>query len=351
MNELTTKDMTEYLKNAIELESSIYKQEKAIESAKESIRDKKRRNSSDMYDRKKNIEKLMPKKKELAKPEDSRSSRKFSPVTLAKESVRADIVYTVISIIIIILGFVFKVQLMKVIGLIAIICFLGRLFINRKKVADCVLKEQQLDIEYEQKIAEYKKQLDINEQEYKKALEVYEQAEKQAKAEYEEAQEALTRASEVIEEKLSEPLAQTRQVLEKLYASDVIFPKYRNMIAICTIYEYFATGRCTTLVGADGAYNLYESELRQNLIIGKLDTIISQLEEIKQNQYTLYTELQKTNSIMKGIYKNVTNILNSVEQIEDATKNIAYSSYITSYCAQVTAQNTEALKYIALINS
>lgn len=189
MSELTTKDITEYLKNAMELESSIYRQERAIESAKQSIKDKKGRNYNDMCNRNQNKEKRMPKKKELAKPEDSRSSRKFSPVTLAKESVRADIFYTVISIIIIILGFVFKVQLMKVIGLIAIICFLGRLFINRKKVTDCVLKEQQLDIEYEQKIAEYEKQLDINEQEYKKALEVYEQAENQAKTEYEEVQE------------------------------------------------------------------------------------------------------------------------------------------------------------------
>ena len=343
MSELTTKDITEYLKNAMELESSIYRQERAIESAKQSIKDKKGRNYNDMCNRNQNKEKRMPKKKELAKPEDSRSSRKFSPVTLAKESVRADIFYTVISIIIIILGFVFKVQLMKVIGLIAIICFLGRLFINRKKVTDCVLKEQQLDIEYEQKIAEYEKQLDINEQEYKKALEVYEQAENQAK-------ESLTRASEVIEEKLSEPLAQTRQVLEKLYTSDVIFPKYKNMVAICTIYEYFAAGRCTTLVGADGAYNLYESELRQNLIIGKLDTIISQLEEIKQNQYILYTELKKTNSITSSIYRDIKNILNSVEQIGDTVQNIAHSSYITSYCAQVTAQNTEALKYITLIN-
>lgn len=108
MSELTTKDITEYLKNAMELESSIYRQERAIESAKQSIKDKKGRNYNDMCNRNQNKEKRMPKKKELAKPEDSRSSRKFSPVTLAKESVRADIFYTVISIIIIILGFIFQ---------------------------------------------------------------------------------------------------------------------------------------------------------------------------------------------------------------------------------------------------
>ena len=179
---------------------------------------------------------------------------------------------------------------------------------------------------------------------------MYEQAEKQAEAEYEEAKKALKQADEQIEKTLGAPLAQTRELLEKFYALNVIFPKYRNMVAICTIYEYFAAGRCTTLVGADGAYNLYESELRQNLIIGKLDKIISQLEEIKQNQYILYTELKKTNSITSSIYQDTENILNSVEKIGDTVQNIAHSSYITSYCAQVTAQNTQALKYIALIN-
>ena len=41
MSELTTKDMTEYLKNAMELESSIYRQERAIIAAKNSIEHKR----------------------------------------------------------------------------------------------------------------------------------------------------------------------------------------------------------------------------------------------------------------------------------------------------------------------
>ena len=39
------------------------------------------------------------------------------------------------------------------------------------------------------------------------------------------------------------------------------------MTAMCTMYEYFVTGRCDKLSGADGAYNLYETEVRQNIII------------------------------------------------------------------------------------
>lgn len=101
--------------------------------------------------------------------------------------------------------------------------------------------------------------------------------------------------------KLFESLSETRNVLSRLYESNIIYPKYRNMVAMCSIYEYFATGRCTELTGPNGAYNLYESELRQNTIINKLDTIINQLEAIKNNQYMLYTEMVKTNGMLLGI--------------------------------------------------
>lgn len=91
------------------------------------------------------------------------------------------------------------------------------------------------------------------------------------------------------------------------------------MVAMCTIYEYFAAGRCTELNGADGAYNLYESELRQNLIINRLDTIIKQLDAIKANQYMLYTELKKTNEILEGISSDMKELTSTVHRIEDAT--------------------------------
>ena len=115
------------------------------------------------------------------------------------------------------------------------------------------------------------------------------------------------------------------------------------MVAMCSIYEYFASGRCTELTGADGAYNLYESQLRQDLIINKIYTIINQLEAIKQNQYVLYSEIKNTNSILADIGKDVKNILEN-------TNKITQNTYITAVCSQVTAKNTEALKYISLIN-
>ena len=77
-----------------------------------------------------------------------------------------------------------------------------------------------------------------------------------------------------------------------MYSLDVIFPKYRNIIAVSSFYEYLLSGRCDKL---EGAYNIFESELRMNLIINKIDDVIKHLEKIEQHQYMLYSAIQENN--------------------------------------------------------
>lgn len=90
-------------------------------------------------------------------------------------------------------------------------------------------------------------------------------------------------------------LKETTSILNKYYDTDIIFPKYRNLVALCSIYEYFLSGRCSKLTGHGGAYDTYEYDARMNLIIVKLDEIINQLETIKNNQYMLYDAIQEGN--------------------------------------------------------
>lgn len=93
--------------------------------------------------------------------------------------------------------------------------------------------------------------------------------------------------------------------LGKLYAENIIYPKYRNMVAVTTIYEYLESGRCNRLEGPDGAYNLYEMELRQNIIIGQLSVIASNLEHIKENQFMLYNEIVAANDNTNFLLTNI----------------------------------------------
>lgn len=111
--------------------------------------------------------------------------------------------------------------------------------------------------------------------------------------------------------------------LDKHYSQNVIFAKYRNLIAISTIEEYLLSGRCDKLEGAEGAYNLYEMELRQNIVIGQLSNILSNLEQIRNNQYSLYQELMKANATVNGILREV--------------RGINQSAKLTAYFTGVTA--------------
>lgn len=111
--------------------------------------------------------------------------------------------------------------------------------------------------------------------------------------------------------------------LHELYDQNLIFPKYRNLVAITTINEYLASGRCYELEGPNGAYNLYEMELRQNIVIGQLSNIIDNLEQIRNNQFTLYEELNKSKAMVSDIVREL-RILNKTEKLN------AYFSYVTA---------------------
>lgn len=90
-----------------------------------------------------------------------------------------------------------------------------------------------------------------------------------------------------------------------------------NLKVTLYTYEYLLSGRCDKLEGPDGAYNFYEMELRQNIIIAQLSNIIDNLEQIKNNQYSLYEELQKSNY--------------TIEQILNETRKMREASTLTAY--------------------
>ena len=92
-----------------------------------------------------------------------------------------------------------------------------------------------------------------------------------------------------------------RKTLDTLYDCDVIFPKYRNLIAVAQFYEYMMSGRCSILEGHEGAYNIYENEIRQEIIITKLDEAINLLKEIRDTQYLLLEALHACNDRLKSI--------------------------------------------------
>lgn len=113
----------------------------------------------------------------------------------------------------------------------------------------------------------------------------------------------------------------TKGLLKKLYSKDIIYPKYRNFIAMTQICEYIESGRCYTLEGPDGAYNLFESELRQNIIVANLKDINNQLDELNNTMHSICASLSYTNSLIN----NISNMMSYNSQC------VAYNTNITNY--------------------
>ena len=137
--------------------------------------------------------------------------------------------------------------------------------------------------------------------------------------------------------------------LNSLYEANIIFPKYRNLAAISTIHEYLASGRCMELTGPNGAYNLYETELRQNIVISNLESINDNLDIIKNNQYTLYHQIENTNHFLRELNRNISDISSNIDAISDNSEKTAKSTAVIEMQTKIIEKNTEAIKWINLL--
>ena len=84
---------------------------------------------------------------------------------------------------------------------------------------------------------------------------------------------------------------------------------------VSSIYEYLCAGRCTTLEGHEGAYNILELEIRLDRIITQLDRVIENLEAIRANQYTLYSCLKESNRKMDMLLREENRIAASMQHL------------------------------------
>lgn len=137
----------------------------------------------------------------------------------------------------------------------------------------------------------------------------------------------------------------TQETLRRFYDVGVIYGKYRyDFAAVASFLDYFQSGRCSTLGenrGGDGAYNLYESELRQNVIINKLDQVLSKLDQIRDNQYSLACAIQEGNRISQKLVK-------ATERLAIAGEQTARNSEIAAYNSQQSAIELNQIKWLQL---
>ena len=167
-------------------------------------------------------------------------------------------------------------------------------------------------------------------------------------------------ATDTLCQELKRQLEEASGFLKLAYSADIVFPKYRNVEAMTTMYEYFETGRCSTLKGPDGAYNLYESELRSDAIIGKLDVVSDKLDAISDqlramqaNQYLLYRAVEGVGERLDSMTGMLGDILAETRDTNQTAQEISAKATMMvrdsaeiAYWSRKNAELTDSLGYL-----
>lgn len=379
MKNLEAEEIKQYLKSIVDLESSVYQQEKIVEEAKKSL--------VKQEVQKKGVSLQPPNVPYKPVKNTFFYSKPNKPIPFSRRHKKLIIILFIFLFAVILSGILLLLE--RVIGdglwLISVFIFpyllIGFVFcmiitvVNKKQYNKEVeryginLKDYEkfkntskynkdvYEAKYQKELEEYNSNLEKYKKEYADYQFKLEEKKKQSEHEYQDALSIANRNYEIATaqyQKLCDTLDNTKSNLEKLYNAGIIFPKYRNFVSVCSMYEYFGSGRVDSLEGANGAYNLYESELRQNLIINSLEKISTDLEIIKSNQYILYTELKDSNERINNTINDISNSiklsLNSIKRIEDMSEIIAESTYINAYCSKINAENSQIMTTMALFD-
>lgn len=135
---------------------------------------------------------------------------------------------------------------------------------------------------------------------------------------------------------------ETQQILNNFYSKNIIYPKYRGLVPIAAFYEYFNSGICDTLTGHEGAYNIYETEIRMNIIIAKLDDVIYRLDEIRDRQYALYDAIENADVVVNNMNNTINGLVGNMKSVVDNQNVIAYNT-------RIAAENTAFLSWMEMI--
>lgn len=248
-----------------------------------------------------------------------------------------------------------------------------------EKIIEIEKENADLKAKYEKKLSEYKEKQKQQKLELQESAELLkEDARKEKEIEIAKIREEISNLSKKKSVKKSvnnaslfiqndikaaeAQLAMAAKSRADFYSYNIIYPKYRNYVAVATFCEYIDSGRCNSLEGPNGAYNLYETECMNNLIVSQLTVIADKLEDIKQNQILMYRELKTINHNLKTLNDTMKDAVSSIKSvamsmsemqdylidisantrdIKDTNVKIATNTAIAAHYSEVTAHYTK----------
>jgi len=118
----------------------------------------------------------------------------------------------------------------------------------------------------------------------------------------------------------AESLEKIDRALEVYYEPQALYPKYRSLIPVTTMYGYFDSGRCIDLTGHSGAYGYYEKELRYKNITEDLDEILQKTEEAAGDQALIQ---KKVAEIKDKASKLISTVDEAIQKNLDANPDVS----------------------------
>lgn len=145
---------------------------------------------------------------------------------------------------------------------------------------------------------------------------------------------------------LKSKLASTQQLLRAYYAKGILHDKYKNFVAVAYLLDCIDTGRCTQLDGPNGAYNQFELEVRMDRISSQLDTVIDKLDQIRQNQYSLYAAITQANRTNEHMLQKLDGYCRNLESLNSSSEEIRRSLNTANRTAELTRKEISYRNYL-----
>ena len=145
---------------------------------------------------------------------------------------------------------------------------------------------------------------------------------------------------------LRNKLSETQNLLRSYYAKGVLHPNYQNFVAVAYLLDCIDTGRYTKLDGPDGAYNQFELEVRMDRISSQLDTVIDKLDQIRQNQYSLYAAITQANRTNEFMFQRLDGYCRNLDTLNVNTAQIRQSLNIANHTAELTRKEIAYRNYL-----
>lgn len=129
------------------------------------------------------------------------------------------------------------------------------------------------------------------------------------------------------------------------YVENILPEKYRNLVAVSTMYPWLQYGRCTEVYGHGGLFDTFEYDLKLGAIISNLKELNAKMNVVIQNQQILIKEVRRGNEIASQILSHVKDIAATQAHMASDISDIKVSGSISAMANSRTATFAEYQYY------